>query len=373
MTTTLRERILSVYRGEQPDVVPFMLDLSHWFYHRHRLPWDVSSVYETPEKELLDYHKRHEIGFYIANNAAFYAAAHTDTVEAPVSKSPDGREISWTYKTPLGEITRQRRWEEVSYSWGISRWGVTSEKDLKVLGFALAHRFFTPCWQRYGDWVKYVGDSGVVYLGAGYSAIGQLLHYWMGVEQTIFAAFDWNLALHEVVDQINQSCLECIDLLAASPAEVVIMGDNFSSDIQPPAFFAEWSRPYYAEAIRRLHEAGKFVAVHVDGRLRGSLQMIRDCGADCADAVTPKPSGDLSPEECRIEAGPGFILSGGISPSLWLPETPREAFVQAVRAWIDLKKYGPRLIAAAGDQVPPGAEEDRIWLMRDLVAEYGRY
>ena len=34
MTMTLRERILAVYRGETPDVVPYMLDLSHWFYHK---------------------------------------------------------------------------------------------------------------------------------------------------------------------------------------------------------------------------------------------------------------------------------------------------------------------------------------------------
>ncbi|MFB3903989.1 MAG: uroporphyrinogen decarboxylase family protein [Acidobacteriota bacterium] len=370
---TLRQRILSVYRGEQPDVVPFMLDLSHWFYQRHQLPWDVSSVYITPEKELLNYHKRHQIGFYLANNAAFYSASHADSVEALVTKSPDGREVSWTYRTPLGEITRRRRWEEVSYSWGISKWGVTSERDLKVLGYALGNRSFTPCWQRYEDWVEYLGDSGVVYIGAGYSAIGQLLHYWMGVEQTLFASFDWNRTLHEVVDRINQSCLECIDLLAASPAEIIIMGDNFSSDVQPPAFFAEWSRPYYLEATRRLHRAGKQVAVHIDGRLRGSLAMIRDCGADCADAVTPAPSGDLTADQCRREAGPAFILSGGISPSLWLPETPREEFVRAVKAWIGLKKYGPRLIAATGDQVPPGAEEERIWLMRDLVEKHGLY
>ena len=36
MTMTMRERILAVYRGETPDVVPYMLDLSHWFYHKNR-------------------------------------------------------------------------------------------------------------------------------------------------------------------------------------------------------------------------------------------------------------------------------------------------------------------------------------------------
>jgi hypothetical protein len=47
------------------------------------------------------------------------------------------------------------------------------------------------------------------------------------------------------------------------------MGDNFSSDIQP-GFFNEYSRAYHTEAIRCLHSTGKYVAVHIDGRLRGA-------------------------------------------------------------------------------------------------------
>ena len=53
MTMTMRERILAVYRGETPDVVPYMLDLSHWFYHKNRIPWDLSVAYDKPEYELI--------------------------------------------------------------------------------------------------------------------------------------------------------------------------------------------------------------------------------------------------------------------------------------------------------------------------------
>lgn len=151
------------------------------------------------------------------------------------------------------------------------------------------------------------------------------------------------------------------------------MLDNFSSDIQPPHFFDEWSRPFYQEAIRRLHAAGKYVAVHIDGRLSGSLGMFAEVGADCADAVTPVPMGDLTPQQCRDEAGDDLILSGGVSPDLWLPRVDVEKFNDAVIRWLDLKKRSGGLIAGAGDQVPPGADEDRIKIMRDLVELHGRY
>jgi hypothetical protein len=375
MAMTLRERILAVYRDKTPDVVPYMLDLSHWFYHKNRFPWDLSAAYEEPECELISYHKRSGAGFYIPNLGAFYSVTYGPDVQAAVRKEQHNGvpEIVWRLETPMGVIERRRMWEDASYSWAITRWGVQSENDLRILGYALGSRSYAPLWERYRAWVEEVGEMGVVYLSAGYSAMGHILNYWLGVTGTAYAVADWPLTLREVVDQINDNNLKLIDLLAASPAEIIIMGDNFSSDIQPPRFFEKWSRAYYAEAIRRLHAAGKCVAVHIDGRLRGAIAMIRDAGADCGDAITPSPMGDLSPRACRDEAGPHFILSGGVPPNLWLPEAPRAAFEQSVLDWLELKRGGPRIIANAGDQVPPGAAEDRIEIMRELVERHGRF
>ena len=376
MSMSLRERILTVFSGEVPDVVPYTLDLSHWFYHRNRLPWDLSVAYEAPERALIDCHKRLGCGFYVANLASFYAVSFPEGVTAQTEKlvREDGaHEIAWRLNTPLGQIERRRRWEERSYAWGISRWGIRNEQDLRVFGYAMSRRSFAPKWDNYRAWVEEVGDHGVVYVSPGYSAMGHLLHYWMGVEGVAYAQADYPQALSAAVDAVNANNLQLIDLLAQSPAEIVIMGDNFSGDIQAPAFFRRWSAAYYDEAVRRLHAAGKFVAVHIDGRLRGAIRMIRQTGADCGDAITPTPMGDLTPAECRAEAGPDFILSGGVSPDLWLPNAPVDTFKAKVLEWLDLRRRSPRLIAGAGDQVPPGAEEDRIEIMRDLVQKHGKY
>jgi hypothetical protein len=101
--------------------------------------------------------------------------------------------------------------------------------------------------------------------------------------------------------------------------------------------------------------------------------MIRNTGADFADAVTPTPTGDLTPLQCRQEAGPDFGLSGGIPSTLWLPEVSAESFKKAVIEWLELRRHSPRLIATPGEQVPPGAVEDRIRIARDLIEEHGKY
>lgn len=370
----MRERIQTVYRGEAPDVVPFMLDLSHWFYHRNGMPWDLSKAYEQPETELIEYHKRMGVGFYLPNLASFYSGNWADDVKGTTAKrmGGDAPEIAWRLETPLGAIERTRRWDDRTYAWGIGKWGVRTEEDLRVFAYAMRSRTFSPHWDRYQAWIEEVGDDGVVYMPVGYSAMGHLLNLWMGVEETVFAAVDCPAVLRETVDAVNDNILQLVDLVATSPAEVILMGDNFSSDIQPPSFFKRWSLSFYEEAIRRLHAAGKFVAVHIDGRLKGAISMIRDVGADCADAVTPAPMGDLTPEECREEAGPDFLLSGGVAPDLWLPHVPVDTFKAKVLDWIRLKKRSLRLIANVGDQVPPGAEQQRIEIMRDLVEEHGR-
>ncbi len=355
-----------------PDVVPFALDLSHWFYEKNRMPWDLSAAYMKPETELIEYHKRHDVGFYMANGACFFEVRNPLDVRTSVTKNADWSEITWEIETPLGVIRRKRRWEAGNYAWGISQWGVRTRDDLHVLAHALAGREYVPRWKLYKPWVDCIGGTGVVYGMTGYSAMGQLMHYWMGAEATLYAVADWPEEMRDAIEAINANCLKCVDMLAESPAEVVIMGDNFSSDIQPPHFFAEWSQAYYAEAIRRFHAAGKFVAIHIDGRLRGALRMFREIGADCADAVTPAPMGDLMPEECREEAGE-MILSGGIPPDLWYSRVDIEDFKRAVMRWLELRKWSTRLIAAAGDQVPPGAEEDRIFIMRDMVETRGRF
>ena len=366
---------MAVYRGQQPDVVPCMLDLSHWFYHKRKLPWDLSLSYVDPERELIDYHKQAGVGFYMPNLAAFFSVAYPRDVQVSTHKGiKNGREeIVWRIETADGSIERSRRWEEQTYAWGISKLGIRDERDMRVFQSAMSRREFIPHWDSYRRWDEYVGDGGVVYLPLGYSAMGHLMHYWMGIEAVIYASVDWPELLRETVDAVNENSLQLVDLACESPAEIIIMGDNFSGDFQPASFFEQWSRRYYQEAISRLHRAGKFVAVHIDGKLRGALGMLRAAGADCADAVTPTPMGDLTPEECRAEAGRDFILSGGVSPDLWLPNTPMEVFEAKILEWLEQKKDTFRFMANVGDQVPPGAEERRIGVMRDMVEEHGAY
>ena len=372
---TERERLLAVYRGTIPDRVPFFLDLSHWFYQRNSVPFDLTVPLREPDWPLLECHRLKGAGFYIPNLISYYDATYRPDVVTSHSKrmTAQGPEITWRIETPLGAIERRRIWQPHSYSWNVSHWGVTTPRDIRVLGYALSRLEYHPAFDRYVEWQRAAGDFGVLYMPLGYSAMGHLLNYWMGIEKTVYASLDVPEVLAEYVGMVNANLLRCLDVLCQSPAEVIILGDNFSSDVQPPQFFRRWSAPFYREAFTRIRRAGKFSSVHVDGRLRGLLREFAAMEADCIDAVTPAPMGDLDPEACRDEAGPDMILSGGVPPTAWLPEVSDDEFRRSVLDWLALRRRSPRLVAAAGDQVPPGAVESRIDLMRELVEQEGQY
>ena len=373
---TERERILAVYRGEVPDRIPFFLDLSHYYLAKYQKPWDLLNGYPAVDEDEIAYHRRFQAGYYIPNQMIQFKVGYADNVRSRTWKETCNGvpEIHWRLETAHGAIERVRSWEPMSYSWPIKAWGVQTEDDLRVLGEALAARRFEPLVDNYRAWDACVGDMGIVSLLPGYSAMGHILHYWMGMENAMYACVDWNDTMHEVVDRINANIITCAQMLATRyPGPVILAGDNFSSDCQPPSFFEEWSAPFYRELADIAHENGKKLSVHVDGRLRKSIAMIGGIGADIIDAVTPMPTGDLTPQECRDEAGRKLILSGGVPPLLWLPQTPVEEFEKFVLEWLSLRKQSTALVAAAGDQVPPGADEARIDLMRDLVNTYGRY
>jgi hypothetical protein len=372
---TERERILAVFNGKTPDRVPYYLDLSHFYYEKFQKPWDLLNGYAEPEQDLIDYNRKFGAGFYVPNQMIQFTVQYAEGVSQKVwSETINGNpEIHWRLETKRGAIERIRVWEKQTYSWPIKKWGIHTEEDLRILGDALSSRTFLPQEQNYRLWDSYVGDGGIIHLMPGYSAMGLIMHYWMGMENTLYACFDWQDTMHEVIDKINANILDCIRMLSKYNAPSALMGDNFSGDCQPPDFFSEWSAPFYREAVNILHNADKKVGVHIDGRLRGAIRMIGETGVDIIDAVTPAPMGDLTAKECREEAGPKLILSGGVPPNLWLPNVSEERFRQGVMDWLALKEVSPAFIANAGDQVPPGAVESRITLMAGLVEQYGKY
>lgn len=366
---TERERLLHVLKGETPDRVPWFADLGHWFRAESGQQWDLFKVNNCTE-EIAELHREVKAGWYIE-----VGSLHEEYYEDDVVREKEiiGDRAIEKFLTRHGEIRMERKWNPVSYSWDITKLMVEDLNDLKILLYATERRKFRP---KYENWqrIEEVGhDIGLGFPSLGYTGLGSLMSYYMGVQNTIYALFETPDLMKHYIDTFNRKHLELVDLYCQSPAPHLIFTDNLSGDVQPPDLFREYSFTHYQGIARHLHEAGKTVSTHIDGIINGIIGLTAEAGIDVADACTPMPTGDLTPLEIRKQAGDKMILMGGISPAMWLPSTCEKDFIDHVREWLDLRLISSRLVQSAGDQVPPGTEFKRIKLVYELVEEYGRY
>lgn len=367
---TQRQRLMALLEGQTPDCVPWFADLSHWFVVERGQRFIPTSEADR-DTEMVDLHRELNAGLYL-NMGAFYA---TDYCDSGVTETTgvDGDFFTWAISTPVGEVREIRRWSPVSHSWDITHRMVQGIEDFPIVRYAMEARRYVPRYENFDAWNDLVGEVGVPFAVGGFCGLGFLVSRFMGVEQTHYALADEPELTRGLMDIIDAKQLELVDVLADSPSPVVLWTDNLDAATQPPPVFRRHGMDFYHEMARKVHARGKHLAIHIDGRLGGLLGLLAECGVDIADAVTPTPMGDLTPEECRIEAGPDMILWGGVPPNVWEPRWPEEGFIESVKHWLDLRQANPRIVLAPGDQVPPGAPRRRIEIAGELAQTYGRY
>ena len=368
---TPRERVLAVYQGEVPDQVPLMLDLSHWYKKNYNVFFDLTG-FKSVEWDLVNLHKKLNAVMY-NEMGSFYKLSFTD--ENIVSESWTDEKGIYHYRvsTPLGSLEGQRVFEKTSYSYNIKKHMLESVDDFEIVNYIMDRCNVETTWEKYHQWSQALADVGFPYCQVPYSGIGYLLSLHFGIEKTCMAMFDYPDKVHKLVDAVNNCNLRILDSIIDGPSEVIFISDNFDSNLQNPGMFNEYSRDFYTEVAKRIHAKDKYFAVHVDGEMRGCLETFAQCGVDCIDAATPAPMFALTPEQARKEAGNDLILSGGIPATVFGIQGSDSEFGKCVKAWLDTRHISPRLIMAAGDQVPTDVPLHRIEMLADLVDKYGKY
>ena len=359
-TMTPRQRLLAVYRGQEPDRVPALADLSYW-YAAHGggkfIPGHTDGANSDKIPRLLELHR--QIGAAIHLNLGTFYDEHFDETVG-VRSGVDGELYRHRFDTPVGSVEEVRQWSDMTFSWPIVQHMVKEVADLRVIRYIFEHVSYTARWNAFREVDKLVGDIGLPLIQVPYTGMGFLISRYAGVERTVMLVTDEPDELEQTVATINAAHEQVMRLMADGPSQVLFHSDNLSSDVQSPRWLERYSGAYYRRMAKIAHEHGKLLVTHIDGRLRGLLRTVGEMGIDGADAVTPAPWGDLTPQQCRDEAGPKLVLSGGVPPSSFSPDIPLKVLDEQIETWLDLRRSSPALILAPGDQLPPDGELDRV-------------
>ena len=138
----------------------------------------------------------------------------------------------------------------------------------------------------------------------------------------------------------------------AAGADIVGVGDAAAS-LVGPRLYTEFVQPLECEMVRRIHEAGARVRLHICGRTAKLYRGMAATGADIIDLDYPAPIA-----AARAEMGPSQVLLGNLHPVRIMrdgsPEEVEAGFAECHR------QAGPRYIVGAGCEVPVGTPDANL-------------
>ena len=114
-----------------------------------------------------------------------------------------------------------------------------------------------------------LGDEGVVIDGLPHSPMQSMMIDWVGSEKGrfFFHYVDYLDLVEDLYRAICKSREPLYEIAAKSPAPIVLCGDNVDGFLVNPKLFEKYFLPEYEKQAKTLHEHGKLMAVHMDGRL----------------------------------------------------------------------------------------------------------
>ena len=274
-------------------------------------------------------------------------------------------EVCW--QTPTG--TQKAVYRKVPNSpWHEPlKWPIVSETDMKIAAWRNLRRTWSWDQKRYEELCKQWQGIGAPTMYICRTTVQQLFVEDTGVEAGTYAIVDYPATCEEYFEALNTQQERLIEVINASPIQIINFGDNIHARTTPPAWFRKYILPVYQRRCALLHQAGKFVHAHWDGDCGPLLPLARQTGLDGIEAITPTPQGDVTLEETKAALGDMFLLDG--IPAIYFTRTfSEQVLIDCARKCIDL--FAPRLILGISDEIASDGDIERVRLVGQIVDDY---
>jgi len=364
---THRERIQKIFKREKPDKVPWFGDLDY-------LATSLIIENKRPQNfkqstEYINWHRNLDVGFYLQGYFPFKEIYHFE-----VKEWKEGNRRFRKIITPNGDLRECWEYLPLSYSEGPVEHLVKSEADLASLRYVYENTEYVPDYSFGRQRLEQIGDQGVLLCYTPKSPFMQLMALEAGIMAVTYSEMAAPDEFAETLAVMEKSFDQAARFAVDSPAEILMIPENLSSEMVGHHYFEKYMRSYQEKWIKEIRKAGKYSFIHIDGTLKGLLKQEASTGFDVLEALTPKPVGDLAIEEfSTLVDKPDTILWGGIPGVYFTLAVGEDEFERHVRKVLEVMKTEPRYVLGVADQVPPDGLESRIRRVSELVNQYGEY
>jgi len=298
-------------------------------------------------------------------NACFLSAEDPEVRITRRDLGPTDYEV--LVETPIGNQRAVYRQSPDSAHARPLKWPIAGEAEMKVATWREARRTWSwdpAAYERLS--VEWAGlGAPTMYMPR--TTVQELYIDEMGVEAAVFALADGPATCEAYFEALAVNQDRLIDVINASPIEIINFGDNIHAGTLPPTYFERYVLPAYRHRAEKLHAAGKFVHAHWDGDTGPLLRYARATGLDGIEAITPRPQGDVELEDVKAALGPMWLLDG--IPAIYFDATFSEAtLLECARRCIDL--FAPNLVLGISDEISSTGDIERIRLVTHLVDDY---
>ena len=270
--------------------------------------------------------------------------------------------------TPVGQQVAVQRRMLSSWHHLTVKWPVETEEELKVATWREENTTWAWDQDKYDELQATVGDLGAPTMYMPRMNVQDLYINQMGVAAGIYAIYDWTDTVEAYFRALEDSHDRLMDVIAASPIEIINFGENIHAGTLSPELFRRYHLPACQRRCERLHAAGKFVSSHWDGDTRPLLPYAQETGLDAIEAITPQPQGDVTLDEIKAALGDTMFLLDGI-PAVYFDETfSVDVLVECVHRLIDL--FAPRLVRGISDEISSTGDLDRVKVVGEIVDAY---
>jgi hypothetical protein len=307
---TNRDRLLTILAGRQPDQVPWFGDLDYWANSLIRRGLKPENFILSDE--YIQWHRDLGVGFYLQGYfpyKQFFEACE-------VKEWHEGHRHYKEIITPAGSVRECWEFIPTSFSDAPVEHFMKSEEDIPIMKYIYENTRFEPDYDQAHLRKKQVGDQGVVLCYLPKSPFMHLLALEAGVMTVTMAALTAPEEFKDLLDTMKNAFDKAARIAVDSPAEVLMIPENLSSEMVGPELFKLYMCDYQEEWTKKIREAGKYSFIHIDGTLSGLLKQEAAVGFTVLEALTPDPVGDMKWEELEPFCGDSrSILWGGIPGS----------------------------------------------------------
>ena len=334
-STTMRDRILAVIKGEEVDRVPFV-------------QYDNLAA---PNTEVWDHVGRSEMGIlrWTCPYRVEYPNCRTYTEETELDGQRGRRTV---IETPAGSLTEESYLEPTFGTAARRSHYVESPDDYAALLAYFEDAVVVGDREPFDRAVEELGDDGLPLVRVDRTPFQQLWIQWTGISNLAIHLVDCPDRVLPVIDALGLQQSKVFDVVCNLPLDFVDFPDNITAPVIGEEYFLTYCIPFYNELAERLADKDVPVFVHMDGDLKPLWQAISGSAVAGIDSLSPPPDNDTSVGDA-VSLWPGMRIWVNFPSSVHIASEDR-VYKQASEI-MDQGGHTGRLQIQISENVPPYA------------------